>query len=65
MEMEVSPRSLGKDLLIFHDWGHLKKPYMLKDSRRISSALANFVTMTWWFNSPKKNVISLTVVASG
>jgi hypothetical protein len=46
MEMEVSPRSSEKDLLIFQDWEHLKKPYMWKDSRRISSASANSVTMT-------------------
>jgi hypothetical protein len=46
MEMELNPRSLGNGLLIFRDWEHLKRLYMWKDSRRISSASVNFVTMT-------------------
>jgi hypothetical protein len=42
MGMEVSPRSLENGLLIFQNWEHLKKPYMWKDFRKISSASTNF-----------------------
>jgi hypothetical protein len=36
-----------------------------RGSRQISSASANFVTMIWWCNYPKGNVIYLTAVANG
>jgi hypothetical protein len=38
---------------------------MWKGSRQIFSPSANSMIMIWWFNSPKRNVISLTAVASG
>jgi hypothetical protein len=33
---------------------------MWRGSRQISTASANFVTMIWWCNSPRRNVIYLT-----
>jgi hypothetical protein len=33
---------------------------MWKVTRQISSTSANTMTMTWWFNSPKRNAISVT-----
>jgi hypothetical protein len=65
MEMEANPRLLEKGSPIFQDLEHLKKPCTCKDSRQIFLASDNSVTMIWWSNSPKRNVTSLTVVASG
>jgi hypothetical protein len=65
MEMGANPESSVKGSSIFQASEHLKKPCMLKGSRQISSASASFVIMTWWCNSPRRNVIYLTAVANG
>jgi hypothetical protein len=65
MELGANPESFVKGSSTFQASEHLKKPCMLKGSRQISSASANPVTMTWWCNSPRRNVIYLTAVADG
>jgi hypothetical protein len=65
MEMGANPKLLENELSTFRVSEHLRKPYMWRGSRQISSASANFMTMIWWYNSPIRNVIYLTAVANG
>jgi hypothetical protein len=65
MEIGVKPKLLEKESLIFQVSGHPRKLCRLKDSRQTFSTSANFVTMTWWCNCPKRNATYLTVVANG
>jgi len=65
VQIGANPKLLEKESLTFQVSKHLRKLCMWRGSRQISSASANFVTMIWWCDSPKRTVIFFTVVASG
>jgi len=56
---------IGKGIIDISWLGASQELCIWKGSKQIFLASANSVIMIWWFNSPKKNVISLTAVASG
>jgi hypothetical protein len=64
MEMGANPKLLENESSTFQVSEHLKKLYMWRGSRQILSASTNFVTMIWWCNSPRRNVIYLRAVAN-